>query len=347
MFSRNPQPFIRRFLPLFLLCGAWLMAGCAGFFDRPDESTPVVVESTSMEKGDSAYEKGDFAGAVLHYRESARKGEQAAVAWFNVANALVRLDRIEEAMAAYRESVRAAPGFLRAHQNMAALYQLESRWILAADAYRQAADIDPRDANSRFRLGEIAQKSDDCVEALRWYDQSLKLDPSEEAAWSGMAQCNLQMGDTASALLVMERFNDRDGRPRGWALVLEGDLLAARGETGEALRRYEDATLLDASDRRAWLRMAKLLRATGRSPEAAVILESAAARNPQDGDYWAAIGNLRFEAGDPIGARSAFARALRLGSADGLQGLEMLRHWHDRRGETQAAAAAGDSLALR
>jgi tetratricopeptide (TPR) repeat protein len=324
-----------------------LIAGCAGFFDRAPEENIVPIEVSSMEKGDSAYERGELAAAALHYRESARKGEQPAIAWFNVANTLVRLERTTEAMAAYRESVREAPGFLRAYQNLAALYQLEGQWVLAAEAYRNATEIDPRDANSRFRLGEIAQKSGDCIEALKWYGHSIELDPDEDAAWSGLAQCHLQLRDTASAVLVMEKLNIRDNRHRGWALVLEGDLLSARGDIDGALRRYEDATLLDSTDRRSWLRMAKQLRASGRGEEAAVLLQSAAARNPTDGNYWAAIGNLRFEAGDPVGARTAFSRALRLGSSEGLQGLEMLRQWHDRRGDVQAVAAVSDSLALR
>src|SRR5690606_29525691 len=127
------------------------------------ESHAEPVENR-LARGDSAYEREDYAEAVVFYRESARAGQQEAVAWFNAANALVRLDRTAEEARANSRSVRAGPGCLRAHQDLAALYQIAGDVRGAARHYEAAARLDSTDANSRYRLGELDQQTGDGAE---------------------------------------------------------------------------------------------------------------------------------------------------------------------------------------
>jgi tetratricopeptide (TPR) repeat protein len=142
----------------------------------------------------------------------------------------------------------------------------------------------------------------------------------------------------------MERYNARSPRPPQWALILRADLAAGTGRTGEAVRLYREAAAAEPSDARPWLRMARVLRSAGRSLEAGIALRQGLEAAPLRGELWAALGGLRFEAKDPVGAREAFSRAFRLGSPEGLQGLEILAAWHERRHETAAAAAVRDTL---
>ena len=332
---------------LFLSGCAVLAAGCALFRDyNAVEEAPAAPVENLMAKGDSAYERGAYARAALHYRESARRGEQTAVAWFNFANAMVRLDRLPDAMEAYRRAVAAAPGFLKAHQNLAALCQIRGDLAGAARHYQAAARLDSADANSRYRLGEMAQKAGDLAEAAAWYEKALRADSLDEASHSGLAQVLLLQGDTTRALAFLERYNARTRAPKAWALLLAGDLRVRKGLVDQGLQTYQEAAAADTADVRPYLRMAKALRGAGRSLEAAVTVEQALRERPARGELWAAAGNLRFEAGDPVGARQAFARAYALGSADGLEGLEMLAAWHEKRGERAAALAARDAQKL-
>jgi tetratricopeptide (TPR) repeat protein len=343
------QPIVKSLAFAGFAAIAFSLAGCALFkdyskLDAPQASAPII---NWMAKGDSAYERGAFAEAALHYRESARSGEQIAVAWFNFANAMVRLDRVPDAMEAYRRALAAAPEFLKAHQNLAALYQLQGDLPGAARHYLAAARIDSSDANSRFRLGEMSQKSGDWNEAALWFERAIAADSSDEAAHSGMTQVLLLMQDTARALAFLEKYNAKTKNPKSWALMLQGDLRVRLGLVDQALQAYQEAALADTADMRPYLRMAKALRLTGRSLEAAIVLEDALQVRPARGELWAASGNLRFESGDPIGARTAFSRAYRLGSPDGLAGLEMLAEWHQRRGESDAALAARNALKMQ
>jgi tetratricopeptide (TPR) repeat protein len=283
----------------------------------------------------------------VYYRESARLGQQEAVAWFDAANAMVRPERNHEAAEAYRRSLRAAPDFLEAHQNLAALYQLAGDIPGAARHYEAAVRLDSADANSRYRLGELAQQTGDGAEALRWFERALDVDFRHEGAASGTAQVLLAARDTAAALLWMDRYNTRMTRPPQWALILEADLAVATGQREEGLRLYREAAAAVPTDTRPWLRMARALRAAGRPLEAGLALRQGLEAAPSRGELWAALGSLRFEGGDPLGAREAFARAYRLGSPEGLQGLEMLAAWHEDRLEPSAASAVRDTLGFK
>ena len=343
--GKRPSP--ARFFALVILVP--LLAGCALLRDyskleEVDDAAPVV---NWIARGDSAYEREEYLQAAVLYREAAREGQQEAIAWFNAANALVRLDRNDDAMEAYRRSVRAAPGFLKAHQNLAALHQLAGNVVDAARHYEAAARLDTADANSRYRLGELAQAAGDGAEAMRWFEQALGADPKHEGAASGVAQVHLAARDTAAALVWMERYTTSTTRPPQWALILRADLAVSTGRREEGLRLYREAAAAAPTDTRPWLRMARTLRAAGRPLEAGLALRQGLEAAPNRGELWAALGSLRFEGGDPVGARDAFTRAYRLGSPEGLQGLEMLAAWHERRLEPEAAAAARDSLGFK
>ncbi len=345
--SRHPSPVSR----LAIVVISLFFASCALLRDYSvPEIDPADLEPEInwIARGDSAYEREEYALAAVYYRESALAGVQEPVAWFNAANAMVRLDNNRDAAEAYRRSLRAAPEFLRAHQNLAALYQLEGRYADAARHYLAAVRIDPQDANARYRLGEIAQQTGDAAEALTWYERTLGVDPLHEGAVSGKAQVLLAQRDTAGAIIALERFNEKSStRPVAWALLLQADLALQTGHLEPALRLYRDAAAAAPSDTRPWLRMARALRTAGRPLEAGVVLSRALDAAPERGELWAALGGLRFEGGDPLGAREAFARAYRLGSAEGLQGLETLAAWHERRHEPEAAAAIRDMLGFQ
>jgi tetratricopeptide (TPR) repeat protein len=345
--------FQSKSLRILVALGTFPIVSCALLRDysKEEERAARAAEAAApvnwIARGDSAYEREDFAEAVVYYRESARLGTQPAIAWFNAANALVRLDRTAEATEAYRRSVRAAPEFLKAHQNLAALYQLAGNVPDAARHYEQAARLDSADANARFRLGELAQQAGDPGEALRWYDAALRANPLHEGAASGTTQVLLAARDTAAALLWMEQYTGRTTKPAAWALMLYADLTVASGRREEGIRLYREAAAVSPGDARPWLRMARALRASGRPLEAGIALRQGLEGSPTRGELWSALGSLRFEGGDPIGAREAFARAYRLGNPEGLQGLEMLAAWHERRLENAAAAAVRDTLGFK
>jgi tetratricopeptide (TPR) repeat protein len=338
-------PFLRLVRGALLLAAAGALTSCALFRDYSRLEPQVEATPTDwIALGDAAYEREEYAQAVVWYRAGALRGYQVPIAWFNAANALMRLNRPADAREAYRRAVEAAPNFLKARQNLAALYQLEGNMVDAARHYEAAARLDSADANSRFRLGELAQQAGDPAEALRYYEAALRADPLHEGAASGMAQALLSGRDTSTALVWIQDFNARTPKPVSWSVILEADLSLQAGLREQAAQLYREAAAANPSDARPWMRLAKMLRQEGKPLEAGIVLGQALRAAPQRGELWAALGSLRFEGGDPSGARDAYLRAFRLGSADGFQGLQMLITWHEKRHEASAAQGIRDSV---
>jgi tetratricopeptide (TPR) repeat protein len=327
------------------ISASWVLAGCAGFFKAP-EPRLVTSEADWIAQGDQAYEGGRFAAAVVHYREAARRGQQTAVAYFNMAHCLVRLERHPEAMAAYRLSLREAPVFVRAHQNLAALYHLEGQPALAAQHYRRVVELNTQDVNALYRLGELARAGGDCIEAQSWFTRAIQIEPKEEAAWSGAIQCELEMGDTSAAIARLEALQEKT-RAGIWSPLLLGDLRRSQGLTQEAFTAWESAIALDQTDRRSWMRIASLRRELGQGALAAASIQSALEREPKAGDLWVTLAGLRLEIDDPVGALYAYGQALSLGEAEGWQGLERVARWHEKRGDSTSAMTIRKSLAGR
>lgn len=322
---------------------AVLTAGCAS--TRPSAAAPEPVADTNwVALADAAYEDGRYATAALRYREAARRGQQTALSWFNFANAMVRIERTDEAVLAYRRSIAAAPSFLRAHQNLAALLQIKDDLVGAATHYAIASRLDSTDADSRYRLGELALRSGDPIEAAQWFERARALDGQDEGAASGLAQAWLAAHDTSEADVSIARFNASSLDPRAWAHILEADLAGRRALHLEATTLYGSAAASDTNSPQAFVREARMHHRAGKPALAAVAQLSAVRRSPQDGSLWGVLGRYRLEALDPSGALEAWREGFLLGDPGSADGLEALAAWHERRGEDQAARAARTAL---
>lgn len=334
---------MNRLFPIFLATFALLGAGCASSKPAAD-SQSTVADTNWVALADAAYEDGRYATAALRYREAARRDQQAALSWFNFANAMVRIERTDEAVLAYRRSIAAAPAFLRAHQNLAALLQIKEDIVGAATHYAIAARLDSSDADSRYRLGELALKAGDPIEAAQWFERARALDAQDEGATSGLSQAWLAAHDTSEADGAIGRFNVASSDPRAWAQILEADLAGRRSLPLEATTLYGSAAATDTNSSQAFVREARMHARSRRPSLAAVAQLSAVRRSPQDGSLWTALGRYRLEALDPLGALEAWREGFLLGDPGSVDGLEALATWHERRGEVEAARSARAAL---
>lgn len=332
-----------RLLALLFATFALLATGCASSRSAADVAPPVV-DTNWVALADAAYEDGRYATAALRYREAARRDQQAALSWFNFANAMVRIDRTDEAVLAYRRSIAAAPAFLRAHQNLAALLQIKDDLVGAASHYTIAVRLDSSDVDSRYRLGELALKAGDPIEAAQWFERARQIDNQDEGSSSGLVQAWLAAHDTSEADGAIGRFNHGSQDPRAWAQILEADLAGRRGLSLTATTLYGRAAAADSNSTQAFVREARMHARAGRHTLAAIAQLSAVRRAPQDGALWTALGRYRLEALDPLGAREAWKEGFLLGDPGAVDGLEALAAWHERRGEEDAAKVTRAAL---
>lgn len=293
-----------------------------------------------LAKAGELYEKDDFAGAAKLYRQAARSGNQAAIAWFNYGNCQARLGKRGEASQAWKKAIEWAPGFRRARLNLAILAEEDRDWAVATVQYRRLWELDPSDASVPLRMGEIQLELGDPVGALLWFGRSLTVDSTSMSAWSGMVRATLATSDTAGARSLLERCEStiQDTVSSSWFAL---SALQERAGNFEAARRaVERGLVLDPTRTEGWLRLARLAQIRGNDGTAIAVLRQAVARLPDEGRLWKALGQAGLRAGDANAAWDGLSGAMARNTSDCETLVRILASWHERRGEPDLALRA-------
>ena len=286
-----------------------------------------------MAKAGELYEKGDFAAAAAIYRQVARSGKQAAIAWFNYGNCLARLDKRGEAALAWKKAIEWAPGFRRARLNLAILAEEDRDWVVATVQYRRLWELDPNDISIPLRMGEIQLEQDDPLGAMLWFDRALALDSTATGAWQGLVRAALATRDTSLALNHLDGWERRitDTTAGSWFALAS---LQERAGGLEASRRSTERGLsMEPRRVEGWLRLARLGQLGGNDATTIAVLRQAVARLDTEPRLWRALGQAGLRAGDGDAAYDGLSKAVALGDTEASTLVRILADWHYRRGE--------------
>jgi tetratricopeptide (TPR) repeat protein len=109
--------------------------------------------------------------AIQAYKEAIRLDQQHASHWpwpsMNLGNLMFRLERLEEAEAHLRDSIRIAPSFPVAHFRLGQVLEKRTRDQEAIAELERAAKLDPTYPEPHYALGRIHRKRGDLQAAAR------------------------------------------------------------------------------------------------------------------------------------------------------------------------------------
>jgi len=210
----------------------------------------------------------------------------------------------------------------------ATCHQLQ--WLDGAkSAFELARSLDPKQALTHARLGDIYASLDQTPDALASFDTALKLQPDLSIAAVGRARVLATVGDLAQARVAAE--GAVRAQPGDFAAHRTlADILARLGRHEEAAR---EASLADQLPRyQGWGTFDARIRAANRAsrvqshllqdvdnaakvgdlPKARSLCEELVARRPLDPSLHSMLGRLAMAAGDSARARTEIARAIEL-----------------------------------
>ncbi len=249
-----------------------------------DGAAPAHGSVARIAIGDDLIRAGKFAEAAASYRavledDPANPTAQSRLGYahYNLANALGRAGRLDEAITAYREAVAANPDFADGYNNLGLALAERRDFDAAVAAFRRAIALDPNLAAARNNLGNALRALGETDQALAAYRAA-----ADGAGADAVAHNNL-----------------------GVALEERGDLDAAR----EAIERAV-ALAPDYADARN--NLGNLLRHLGRLDEAIALYRAGLALRPDDAGMLCNLGGALGERGDAAEARAAYERALAL-----------------------------------
>jgi Flp pilus assembly protein TadD len=158
-------------------------------------------------------DRGDAAAALVAVHRAMSLGGDRAWAHRLAGKALSRLGRHEEAVAAARQAVRAAPSDWRCRIALAEAFGAAGSWPDAVDAAAQAVRYQPDHVRPYLVLGDAARRTGDLATAERAYRTAMRRKPGDPRVRAELAR--LRQADPRATALPGPR------RPRSGVAGLE------------------------------------------------------------------------------------------------------------------------------
>jgi tetratricopeptide (TPR) repeat protein len=206
-----------------LAVGTWRQVGVwrdgVSLWER---ALAVGGHSTVIENnlGVALEQDGRLDEAAAHFAEAIRLEPRNARAHSNLGNVRFAQKRFEDAIPAYDDALRLAPGLEPAQQNAAkAHYNLANAAWRAGDLaaavreYREAIRLAPNDAALEHALGVALLQLGRRDEALAAIHRSLALDPENAYTHDVLALALYQAGDLAGAWREVQACRAKGGTP--------------------------------------------------------------------------------------------------------------------------------------
>jgi Flp pilus assembly protein TadD len=169
------------------------------------------------------------------------------VAHANLAAALEERGRGEEAIAEYRQALRARPDSAAVLNNLGAALQASGQLDEAIGRYRDAVRAQPNYLNARHNLGGALVLRGDFAAAVPHLREAVRARPDDATARNNLGGALLALGRVEESIRELRRAAEIDPRSLNAHYNL-GRALAARGRRQEAIAALEQALRIAPAD---------------------------------------------------------------------------------------------------
>ncbi len=178
-------------------------------------------------------------------------------AHINLGGAFLDLDRIDDALAMYREAARIRPGDAQAPSGMGGALNWFGRYGEASVSYREALRLDPDDVSTLLGMGAVVENLGRPDEALELYRRAVRFAPDDAMTHhylSSVLKAKGRLEEALSEAREAVRLCPDDASHLsnlGWCLANSGRFGEAEAAYREALKnRPDSASTLNSL---AWL----------------------------------------------------------------------------------------------
>ena len=162
---------------------------------------------------------------------------------------LARLERFEEALQCYEQTLALRPEYSQAWFNRAYVLERLGETAKAADSYAKAVELMPEHAMAWASMAALAARRGDVAKTRQYAEQALALEPGQSTAV--LALVEIEMSDPPVAEKRVREFLAGGGFgefDHALALGHLADSLNAQGRTAEAFEAYAESNALFRKD---------------------------------------------------------------------------------------------------
>jgi tetratricopeptide (TPR) repeat protein len=313
---------------------------------RVEDQDPSAA---ALAEAENNIDKHDYASAEPLLKKYLEAHSDNYAAWYDLGFVYHQLSRRDDSIAAYKKSVNAKPDVFESNMNLglalaeagdpqaeqflraatklnASSNSAQGRmraWLAlgrlletakpdeAIAAYKQAANLDPKDPEPHVDAGAVFEKQQKAGDAEKEYQQALAVAPGSTDAL--IALSNLYMRE--------KRFNEAQASLRKLVELHPNDasahfqlgrMLAISGKNEDATSELEAGLKLDPGDHRAQRDLADLAADSGKYDRAAQMYTVLLSSSPNDSDLHLGLGRVLLKQKKFAGAEQELIKAVKL-----------------------------------
>jgi Flp pilus assembly protein TadD len=193
------------------------------------------------------YERnGIWRDDVTLWKDCVKKSPNKARPHNNLANALFRRGKVDEAVSQYTEALRIKPNFVNAHNNLGIALGKQGKLDRALSHFSEALRIEPDNPKTHNNLGNALVRRGKVDEAVSQYTEALRIKPNFVDAHINLGIALGKQGKLDRAIshfseaLRIEPDNAKTHNNLGFALAIQGRVKEASSHYFEALQAKPD-----------------------------------------------------------------------------------------------------------
>jgi tetratricopeptide (TPR) repeat protein len=277
---------------------------------RPSDAETHHQLALLLEKaGETERARGERA------RFAALKSEgdkEAAIARFNAeGNRFLSAGNPKAAAENYRKAVQLKPRDGKLHYNLSLALDKLGDIPSEQKELERAVELDPNLAVVHNQLGLLALQGGQYAEAEQRFKKALAIDPKFAEAESNLGVLYSQQGKNAEAASLFQQATRNDPK-YAKAYVNLGLLMAQQGASPEAERQFRTAIQVDSRYAGAYAALGMLEAKTGHGPEAVKTFQQAVALEPGSAEAHLNLGIALVDQFERPGGFKEFSEAARL-----------------------------------
>lgn len=245
-----------------------------------DSSNPVDWAN----RGNELYRLERFEEALAAFERAIKIKPDFYPAWYGKGNVLSSLERYEQAIAAYDRATQLKPDFYLAWRDRGAMLAFLKRYQEALASFDKAILGKPNDYVAWYIRGDLlAVNMQQYPQAIAAYERVIAIKSDFAPAWTGKAEALYELKRYQEAIAALDQAIQIEPQQVA-AWTLKGTILLAWERYSEALSAYERGVEFAPNDPQLWMLRAAALVGLNREQEARKSAQQALRLKPNDPD---------------------------------------------------------------
>jgi protein O-mannosyl-transferase len=255
-----------------------------------------------------------YQSELLLWQDTVTKRPENARAHNNLGRALLKIDRLDDAIEEFRRAIALQPNHAFAHFNLGVTFLSRDQWKQAEPHFRAALAADPRYVDARTNLGRVLSHLGRKEEAIAQYRIAIDADPHAAEVRIDLAALLLEQGNSREAEIML-RAVLATAPGSAEAHYHLGLLFEKSDALDVAETEYRAALRLNPQFGAAHLALGNALVRRNEIQAADAAIQAAIRLNPKSAAVHYALGNLLVKKQLVVEAMNAYRQALTIDPA--------------------------------